>query len=395
MLHPCRPTVNAEKRWGYYWRDPAGKKHVRLKNPHTGYTFETKAERDAFLHDERNRAASGSSVTIGQIAEHLFDAEGEWARQRARERGGRPLSAGTLREHRSNVRIYIIPGLGNQKVVDIDLYMIKQWAFSDAVDISNAHRRNLFVTLRCILEEACLRRIIKAVPLFPRLSKGSSKPSIPTRGELDRLFPVDPKELRRVWRCKDDNGDEGIVFAACLACVFFAGARPQEARAVHPGRLLQDIWALLITSEMTGEGKRAEYVKMATENDPRYRVSFLFLQGPQIMKEWLAIRPQDPEWLFTYRGAPILKGRLWERLKTAIKNAGIETEGRSFKPYSGRYCFETVVKPAVSRELLKMMMGHISDIMPEHYDVPVLIERAYDLAPAREEANKRLLIGRG
>ena len=199
--------------------------------------------------------------------------------------------------------------------------------------------------------------------------------------------------MRAIWKERYDIGDEGLAFAACSACMFFGGMRPQEARAVRPDQLIPDIWAILVIRSMNGAGHVQEYVKMANARDPRYRGTFLFLQGPTIMQAWLAVRPGE-DFLFSFHGASILKDRLQDRLLGAIKRAKIPMDGRWFIPRSGRYTFETVVKPALPRDLLMILMGHTDPAMPEHYDVPVLTDRMRGLAAVREEANRHLLPAR-
>jgi hypothetical protein len=317
--------------------------------------------------------------------------DGPWAQKRARKRNNKPLASGTLYEHAMIVKRHIIPELGQKRIGEVDMQMVDDWLYS--LDVGNSMRRNIASTMRLVLKEAVRRRIIQALPLIELPAKGGRKPSTLTPSELALLFPADLGQLRHVWAEQRDQGEEGLALAACSACMFLAGMRPQEVRAAAPWQLQKDIWAILVTQSMDGSGKVQSYVKMADARDPRYRGTFLFLQGPVIMQHWLAVRPES-DFLFSFRGGPILKDRLQDRLRAAIRRAGISMEGRTFIPYSGRYTFETVVKPVLSRDMMMMLMGHIDPAMPEHYDVPVLADRMRGIAGVRAEVNAKLLPAR-
>ncbi len=391
IYHVFQPTIRGEERWGYYYR-VAGKKKKVIKDPRTRKPFASQDDVESWIAQLR-ALESDTGPKLAEVAEHLFDEGGEWSKRRARKRDGKPLAKNTLYEHDLITKEYIIPGLGNEAVVDIDYQMIDDWIYSEDVDVTNSFRRNILSTLRQVLKECVRLRLIKAIPYMEFPTKNNRKPSPLTLHETNLLFPEDPAKLRAVWKDRYDKADEGLAFAACSAAMFFGGARPQEARAAHLNQLMTDIWALLIVRTMDSQGKVQEYVKMANARDPRYRGTFLFLQGPYVMQEWLKVRPPESPFLFTFHGALILRDRLQDRLRAAITRAEIPTVGRRFIPYSGRYTFETVIKPALSREDLMMFMGHVDETMPEHYDVPVLIDRMRSMAEIREMANRRLLGG--
>lgn len=79
--------------------------------------------------------------------------------------------------------------------------------------------------------------------------------------------------------------------------------------------------------------------------------------------------------VFSYRGKPVSRDLLRDRLLHAVKNVGIDTKETRIVPYSGRYTFVTTVKPMIDRASLMAPAGHVDDAMPERYDIPVLTER--------------------
>jgi integrase len=385
IYHVYQSTVEGEKRWGCYYRIGKHKK-TAIADPRTKKPFASQVDVESWIRELRSQEET-AAVTLAEVGTHLFEPDGEWAKRRARRLNKKSLSEGTLYEHAMIVRKYINPWIGQEPVVDVDFQVVDDWIYE--VDVSNSFRRNLISTLRLVLKEAVRRRILKAVPYTELPGKGGRKPSTLTLAEIDLLFPEDLEKLHHVWKDRYDKADEGLAFAACCASMFFAGLRPQEARAASVDQVLTDIWAILVIRSMNRHGTAQSYMKMANARDPRYRGIFLFLQGPTIMKAWLDVRPPESGFLFSFHGEAILKDRLQDRLQAAIVRAGIPTEGRRFVPYSGRYTFETTVKTALPREALMLFMGHIDEAMPEHYDVPVLVDRMHVMAEYREDANKR------
>lgn len=393
IYHPFQPTVQGEKRWGYYFRQSDGKKTTVIKHPDTGKRFKTRVSVEQWIDELRGREVHGSVVTIKELSKYLFNADGPWAQRQARRRDGKPLSIQTMREHELNVRLHIEPAIGKERVVDVDTQMIEEMLYS--LDLSNRSRRNVASTTLIILKEAVRRRIIKVIPPFELPTKKSRKPSVLVMKELRALFPRDPGELVRVWApgkttAHPEPKEARLALAACACTMFLGGLRPQEARAVGPGQLMREDGVLLITRSMNAEGKVQEYVKMGDERDPRYRGTFLVDWAMEILEAWLKVRPRRIDFLFTYMDKPIRPELLHARISSAVKAAGITTEGRRIIPYSGRYTFESTVRPFIPMEILMALMGHVDRSMPDHYDMPVLKERMRQLAPYRKKIGKAI-----
>ncbi len=391
IYHVFHPIVSGEKRWGYYFRQD-GKKKTVIKHPRTGEKFSTKISVEQWIDELKGQEVQGSSSTVKELAKYLFMADGQWAKRQTRRRDGRPLSAQTLREHELNVRRHIITALGSDRLADIDTQTIEEFLYS--LDLSNRTRRNVASTLLIILKEGVRRRIIKSVPTFELPTKKSKKPSVLILKELRALFPRDVKKLAKIWEPGKTHPEEPkearLALAACACTMFLGGLRPQEARAVGPGQLIRDQGVLLVTRSMDSDGKVQEYVKMGDVTDPRYRGTFLIDWAMEILEVWLKVKPRRMDFLFTYNDQPIRKELLRIRLIAAVKAAGIPMEGRRIIPYSGRYTFESTVRPFIPVEILMALMGHVDPAMSDHYDVPVLTERMRQLAPYRKKIGKAI-----
>lgn len=389
--HPFHPTVDGKKRWGYYFTSE-GKDHQVIVHPRTGKPFATRKDVERWLDELRSREVEGSDVTMEEISKFLFAADGPWAERQTRRRDGRPLSKNTIYEHQMNVRRHIVPAIGKERVADVDTLTIDELLYS--LDLSNRTRWNVASTLTAIFKEAVRRRIIRSVPMIELPQKKTNKPNILTLEELRKLFPRDRQALQKVWgppgKTHGEPPEARLALAACSATMFFGGLRPQEARAVGPGQLHRDSGILLVTRSMDAQDNVQSYVKMGNDKDPRYRGTLLIDWALEVMDPWLEARPPDEDLLFTYRGEFIRKDLLLDRLRVAIKNAAIPTEGKRFIPYSGRYTFNTTLKPFLPAAVLMTLMGHVDAAMPERYDVPVLLERMRQLAPYRTEISRAI-----
>lgn len=386
-----RPTIAGEKRWGYFFWENDKRKCV-IKNPRSGEGFLTKRDVEewiAVLHDQNE---SGTGTQVKDLSRYLFLPDGQWALRQARRRDGRPLAAQTLVEHEANVRNHIVPALGEERLADIDTQTIEDFLYS--LDMSNRTRRNVASTLMVVLKEAVRKRVIKAVPVFELPNKRSRKPSILILKELKALFPQEKQELARIWapsikgQRPHEPKEARFALAACAATMFLGGLRPQEARAVGPAQLLRKEGILLVTRSMDSAGKVRDYVKMGDSTDPRYRGTFLVDWAMKIVGIWLAVRPRRMDFLFTYNDLPLRQELFRERLRMALKRAKVDTEGRRIIPYSGRYTFETTIRPFLPPEILMPLMGHMDRAMTDHYDVPVLTERMKQMSRYKARIGK-------
>ena len=201
IYHVYQPTVLGEKRWGYYYRVDGRKKSRRQGSSNAQVACQEDVE--SWIRELRE-GEIGGKITIREIAEHLFDGDGEWARRQARRRDGKPLARNTLYEHAMIVRKHIIPKLGDEAIVDVDSNTIEDFLYS--LEISNKTRRNVATTLLAVLKQAQRKRIIKSIPPIEMPQKKSRKPNILTLEDLRELFPGIERPCGRSGRLARKGG---------------------------------------------------------------------------------------------------------------------------------------------------------------------------------------------
>ncbi len=384
-----RPQIRGVLRWRLSITEGTRRKRL-IVHPETGRPFASRGDVERYIEELRANAVRGFGATVGELGKHMFKPDGPWAQRQAKKRGNRRLAPHTLQEHELNYRLHIEPEIGDEVLRDVDTQMIDQMLYAN--DLSNRTRRNLAGTMQAILKEAVYRRIISALPPIELPDKRSRKPSVPTLEELRELFPTALRTLQKLWageKTRQEPPGAGLAFAGCAAVLFFGGLRPQEGRAAWPDQLLRRQSVLLVTRSMDSDGNVLEYLKMGDERDPRYRGTFLVDRAMRVIGHWLKVRP-GAQWLFTYKGAAIREETLHARLQLAAERAGILYPGRRIIPYSGRYAFETVVRPLIPKDILMLLMGHIDQAMPERYDLPHLVARMKQMRPHLEKLNRAI-----
>ena len=395
LYYVFRPIINGEKRWGYWYRDGNRKRQV-IKHPQTGRRFATKREVDEWISQLRTDWASGSSATFEELCEHLFDASGTWAERRRRQRDGQSLSEATLVQHRQFVRDYILPYWKSKRIIDTTSRDLDTWLYD--LELSNAMRRGVAITMNVVLKEAQRRGIMEILPAISLPAKAKKgRRSVLSLDGLSSLFPSSAGELRRVWSFAGSQREEEytwLMFAACAATMFYGGLRPQEARAIHHDQIIPELAAVLVTRSMDSQNKILEYTKGGdAARDPRYRFTLLPDRAQALIDEWIGVsKPAGP--VFTFHQKILRREHFNKRVVRAIGMAKVKTEGRKFSAYSGRYTYVTVVKPFLDRAALMTLTGHIDEAMPERYDKPYLLERARQMQSVRANLNGALEIAK-
>jgi len=378
------PTIKGKRWWGYYYREH-GKRKTVIKHPITGKSFHSRNEVEMWIRQLQDGESTGYSATVRQLAEFMFLPTSEWARRRPRQRDGQELSFHTLYEHNTIVQRYVLPEWGDDQLAELRAPELEDWLYN--LDVSNRYRRTIAGTWNMIFKVAERRGILPVAPRLELPSKASRKPDILTTEMLKKVFPKGRGDLREVWRNQDNKKepeDAWLMFAALFSTMFYGGLRPQEARAMHVDQLHLELGAILVTRSMDRQNEVQNYLKMGNQRDPRYRVAILPDRAVTIINWWLE-EAEPVRFVFTFAGRPLNRDLPVDRLRKAIGNAGISTEGKRFIPYSGRYTFVTLVKPLLDRAALMALTGHVDEAMPERYDVPYLLERAKQLQPVRAQ----------
>ena len=259
--------------------------------------------------------------------------------------------------------------------------------------ISNSLRNNLIETMSICLREAKRIRLIKSVPNLSdiRFIRGSKRQDTLSIGEINRLFPEDPKELEKLWRRNDPREvpGTGLLFGAMFCLGISAGLRSGELRAISSDQIISEhladgssIHGLIVDRAVDSSGEISAKLKKGDDKDFRHRGVLLSEKTMRILGSYLNSLPELPTGpVFLFHGHLVSKELLNARWKVGLKQANIDmSNGRRMTVHAMRYTYNTRMRALVSDQALHEFIGHRSDEMTDLYDKPHIRERLLQLS---------------
>lgn len=368
--------VNGTKRYYFHYLDQNGRR-IR-KSTGCKKLSDAKAFLIALEKAEAENRINASKTPFIVYSKGFFDKKGHILRRW--EKHGKVLKERTLQSHRACLRGYLLPWFKDMAIDDItakalDLHLLDACALRSKEPLSGSAKNGIKDTLMIIMREAVFDELIPSVPAFVTYARNSRRQNTLTDTELQSLFPFNPIEFSRVWSYLSDEGDPtpAACFGTLSAIAVSCGLRSGEAIALSMEQIIPGKG--LIIDRMLDENGNVSLVKKGTSLDPRIRVVPMSEYTLSLLDRWLAIRGDAPGLIFTYRGNPVPAGYLLIRFKRAMASAGIKTDGRRLTFHALRYTYNTRMKNAIPREILRDIIGHKNADMTDHYDRPVMEER--------------------
>jgi integrase len=278
------------------------------------------------------------------------------------EEKGSGIKEGTRAQHRRNLERLAIRGM------------------------SPSWRNGHIYTLRLVLQEARRKRRLASVPTFEPFRRRSRRQNVLELDEIEKLFPLCPGALECLWRNQTarssyyDPPGTGLMFGTMFALMLSAGLRSGEARGFWLDQFRPKEGCIVI-SRALDDAMVLGYPKEGTAEDPRIRVALIPERTVRIMEWFLELRGRAPGYLFTYHDHPIAGGYIEDRWERGLKAAGIDTTGRKLTPHALRYTYNTLMRRRLPPDILRAIVGHVSEDMSEHYDNPAIGQMIRDLVP--------------
>lgn len=382
-LYPRKAKTGT--RW-YYWYLDETNRPVRKS---TGCAKRREAE--AFLeklqYNEEKKMANRHKTTFEAYSRDFFADSGaivsRWISH------GKKHKKRTLAAHRLYLQRYLLPWFKSDYLDEItakrlDAHLIDARRINrtpdaestkDTPSLAGATKNCIKDTLTVILKEALFDEKISSVPSFKVYARNSKRQNTLTDQELRTLFPFDQKEMEKIWGCRQDLKDKSIgqMFAVMAAVSVSCGLRSGEVVALSYEQIIAGK-GLVIDRELDELGN-VSFPKKGNERDPRFRVVPVSDFTLGLLDRWVDTRKTKNGLLFTYHGHAVSGGLLLKRFKRALAASNIDTKNRRITFHGLRYTFNTKMKNAIPREMLRDIIGHKSEEMTDLYDRPVLEER--------------------
>ena len=188
----------------------------------------------------------------------------------------RPNLAGkTAAIYQTYISTWIIPGLGNEYLPDINHEKIM--AFLNGIDRSSKYKRNIYGCLREILSDACKSGYISQVPEHVTISLEQRRIEWLGREQQEAILAKIPVEHRHIFRF-----------------LFLTGVRPSEARALRKTDIRDDHILIANTFAPVKGGEALKIVKNKKEQAiPLYEaVRRLLDEIPPTLSPFVFLNPE-------------------------------------------------------------------------------------------------------
>lgn len=318
----------------------------------------------------------GQIITLKEYTKDFFIWDRcSWIRRQHAK--GRSFSPSVAKSRRSHLDKHILPKFGRKPLIEINPVEVENWLVS--LKLANQTKNHILYTLGIVLREAKRERLIPFNPLSDVESLGiqPNQPDILSSAELEKLFPRDRKEFKKVWPILW----HGILYALAAS----SGMRSGELRALKWGAVLWKHKGVLVLqairddnsiSDPKGGSRRAIPIPQRTID---------------LLDWWHSLTRYPGPGDYVFAGAtsrPVCRKTVSLQLHKGIENAEIDTTGRKIVAHSLRHTYNTKMKELLAGEILRNFTGHKTEEMTEHYDRPFLEDRLKSYSTHQPQVEK-------
>jgi integrase len=290
---------------------------------------------------------------------------------------GKSTDIDTMKEARGLIK-KIIADFGDTFIEDLTIILVTGMLLK--MECSGSRKNRYIQVLGEVYQEAAWYGSNATRPDFPTFSRNVRKADKFTTEELNRIFI-------------QENFPSEAMFLFFLCCLS-GGLRLGEVRAIRRKQIIFDRKALIVDGFCKQNGKRTNYNKMGSPDDPKFRIVFLSDLTLGKLQDYLnrheGIRPED--FCFTREdGEPFRSEYAEDVFSKALEKAGLATEGRKLVPHSLRYTYVSRMRRELTAAELQPMTGHTSIEMVDYYNSLVL-DAAIAKSPKAEIAVNNLFV---
>lgn len=277
---------------------------------------------------------------------------------------------------------YVLAEWGNMMVAGIRPAKVFDWVSGDlktikefgeegkksSRPISTARRNTIMVALRLAFDQAVFDELLPGNPLkaIPRLSDDKkTERGVFTEKELLAMFPADNEALDVIWA--------GRIWAALYLVLADTGLRPSEALALRWTNWHPSSRAFVVYEKIDSRGQPGP-LKTAGKGVSK-KVALVSQRTAEILEGiWEAKKPTREALLFPAQkfahteGQPMRVAVAGNHFVTSLSRARIAANGRTL--YSLRHTANTGFRTNYGDEATRLLMGHKTSKMTDHYDHP-------------------------
>lgn len=290
------------------------------------------------------------SVKVKHITKDMYIEGSSFLR--SKEAHGKKFSKITLQSKRNYIdRINRI--WGDYEITDINVNMVENYLAG--LNLSGSWKNSFLETLVEIYRESQKFGINPVIPKFERYKRNSKKADIFSENEISTLLK------------KDNYKDE--MFYLMNKVTLSCGLRKGELQGLRVCQIDFENRVVVIDGFIDRSGKRTNYNKKGSDENPKLRFTFITDELANELKEYINnTGKKDDEFIFSDGHHDYVEARkINTEFSRILKLCGIEKNGRKLCPHSLRYTFITKMRRIVPAETVQKLAGHNSLEMTEYY----------------------------
>lgn len=369
----------------YFWYYDENHKQIRKSCGTNGKPCLLKREAELFINslDDSDLKPPKETLNFKQFCGGMFLQNSKYLVKCKNK--GREITEKTRRQKQSNLENFL-ERFGDMPVNSVDEKDIDNWLLE--FDRSNSWRNSHLETANEIFRELYTYHLIDRLPVFERfkVSKISTK-GILYPEEITALFPSDVEAMCKIWN--KENGDPkyyNYMFATMFFLLLTSGMRSGEIQALQESQFIAP--DTIIVNAMISDGKRVDHLKKGSKDNKKWRVVILPDRAVKMLEHLKTIQVKSTDYVFEYHNHPVSGNYMNKRFQYCLNNFGIDTKERNISIHSLRFTNDTMSLRKISKEDLRLMLGHTQEIMTDYYDRSTALDHLPALMQNKDTINK-------
>ena len=385
LYHLYQRTINHNgkkvKAW-YYWFYDVNKKQVRKSCGQAGKPCLVKREAQAFIETLPDEIINTNTVTFNQFAKDFYQPNSQFVIKQHNR--GIDYKANTLQDKQFYLNKFL-QKFGDFNVNKLTTGDIDNWLLS--LDLCASVRNQIQCNIMEVYKELYSYHLVNNLPLLQRYKRNDTKEKgILTMNEIKMLFPDDVNSIMKTWTLFGGDETESYVFATMIYTIISTGMRSCEIRALQWNQFVQkDV--ILINAMVDGLNKRVNTLKKGNKENKKWRVAILPEKTCKMIETMKLMYDKPTEYVFERHGERFDTAFLLDHFKLVLKKNGIDHRERNITIHSLRFTYNSLMRPEISGDNLRLMLGHVSASMTDYYDKSEALQHVPELLKNKDIIN--------
>lgn len=333
-----------------------------------------------------------SNITLEEFARDFFKPSDPKGFRKRNETRGYRYAESYYEQKQSLLENYILPAHGRYLLSSINDVMIEDLVYNSHSisskgerELSNDTKNKIFSAYNVVLDEARRRGYLAANPCDKalKMARRSKAREAFTSAELQKLFPLDEKELVRIW------SDE--MWACYFLIQYETGWRPGEVAALESRNFFPESNGIYTTSDIDWKHRTVQPRIKTSDSGQRFKAGILSARTSDILGRYIERSGKKYPFIQS-NGKFIGSAGANKHLCESCRRAGVDVarNGKKRTQYSFRHSFQSYYLGRIPESARLLLMGH-TKMRNEytHLDAQEVLERVREVEGLDEAIEKR------